>query len=75
MATQHQHGNHEEHANEAARSSERAQHEHTHQGHDHQGHDHAAMIADFRRRFWVSLVLTAPILAFSPMIQRFLGLK
>ncbi|HKJ71828.1 MAG TPA: hypothetical protein VKA55_08770, partial [Gammaproteobacteria bacterium] len=32
------------------------------------------MIADFRRRFWVSLVLTAPILALSPMIQSFLGL-
>ena len=38
------------------------------------GHDHEAMIADFRRRFWVSLVLTVPILLLSPMIQRFLGL-
>ncbi|SFD71015.1 Cu2+-exporting ATPase [Thiohalospira halophila DSM 15071] len=32
------------------------------------------MIADFRRRFWVSLVLTVPILALSPMIQDFLAL-
>ncbi|MGM0476132.1 MAG: copper-translocating P-type ATPase [Pseudomonadota bacterium] len=32
------------------------------------------MIADFRRRLWVSLALTAPILALSPMIQGFLGL-
>jgi Cu2+-exporting ATPase len=32
------------------------------------------MIADFRRRFWVSLALTVPILLLSPMIQRFLGL-
>jgi Cu2+-exporting ATPase len=41
---------------------------------DHAGHDHEAMIADFRRRFWVSLALTVPILLLSPMIQRFLGL-
>ena len=38
-------------------------------------HDHGAMIADFRKRFWVSLVLTVPILALSPMIQAFLGLE
>ena len=41
----------------------------------HEGHDHAAMIADYRRRFWVSLVLTAPILLLSPLIQEFLGLE
>ncbi len=41
----------------------------------HGGHDHAAMIADFRRRFWVSLVLTVPILALSPLIQDFLGYR
>nr|WP_263788664.1 copper-translocating P-type ATPase [Salinibacter grassmerensis] len=34
---------------------------------------HAAMVADFRRRFFVSLVATLPILALSPMIQRWLG--
>jgi len=38
-------------------------------------HDHGAMIADYRRRFWVSLVLTVPVLALSPMIQSFLGLR
>jgi Cu2+-exporting ATPase len=32
------------------------------------------MIADFRRRFWVSLGLTVPILLLSPMVQRILGL-
>jgi Cu2+-exporting ATPase len=45
------------------------------QGGHHGGHDHAAMIADFRRRFWVSLALTLPVLALSPMIQGFLGLE
>ncbi len=43
---------------------------------EHGGHHdhHAMMIADYRRRFWVSLILTLPILALSPMIERFLGL-
>lgn len=36
---------------------------------------HAMMIVDFRRRFWVSLILTVPILALSPLVQRFLGLE
>jgi len=45
-----------------------------HTGHGAGGHDHAAMVADFRRRFWVSLALTPPVLALSPMIQGFLGL-
>jgi len=31
----------------------------------HGGHDHARMVADFRRRFWISLALTVPILALS----------
>jgi Cu2+-exporting ATPase len=46
--------------------------EHTGHGEDHQGH-HAEMVEDFRRRFWVSLVATVPILALSPMIQQWLG--
>jgi len=40
-------------------------------GHDH----HAMMIADFRTRFWISLVLTVPVLVLSPMVQEFLGLS
>src|SRR5262249_44549518 len=40
----------------------------------HAGH-HAAMVADFRRRFWVSLALTVPVVLLSPMIQSFLGVK
>ena len=38
--------------------------------HDH----HAMMVADYRRRFWVSLAVTLPILALSPLIQQALGL-
>jgi Cu2+-exporting ATPase len=32
------------------------------------------MIEDYKRRFWISLLLTIPILLLSPMIQKFLGL-
>lgn len=43
-------------------------------GHGEMGHDHhRMMIADFRKRFWVSLALTIPILALAPMIQQFMG--
>jgi Cu2+-exporting ATPase len=62
---------------------------HEHMGHDmgsmHEGHDmsghgghgshHAMMVADFRRRFWVSLIISIPILLLSPLIQKFLGLE
>ncbi|MFO7658355.1 MAG: copper-translocating P-type ATPase [Bacteroidales bacterium] len=40
--------------------------------HNHSGH-HALMVQDFRKRFWVSLVVTFPILLLSPMIQGLLG--
>lgn len=43
-------------------------------GGGHASH-HAHMVADFRKRFWVSLVLTFPILLLSPMIQKFLSLR
>ncbi|MEQ8966110.1 MAG: copper-translocating P-type ATPase [Azospirillaceae bacterium] len=45
-----------------------------HAGHQGGGHDHAAMIADYRRRFAVAIVLTVPILALSPMIRAAVGL-
>jgi cation transport ATPase len=42
--------------------------------HDHHGHD-AHMTADFRKRFWISLVLTLPILVLSPLLQTLVGLS
>ena len=42
----------------------------SHAGPDH----HAHMAADFRKRFWISLVLTLPILVLSPMLQELVGL-
>ncbi|MGZ4932464.1 MAG: copper-translocating P-type ATPase [Halobacteriota archaeon] len=35
----------------------------------HAGHE----VADFRRRFWISLIVTIPILILSPSIQEFAG--
>jgi Cu2+-exporting ATPase len=44
---------------------------------DHPAHHrdhHERMVGDFKRRFWICLILTIPIMALSPMIQGFLGL-
>ncbi|MDP4235354.1 MAG: heavy metal translocating P-type ATPase, partial [Bacteroidota bacterium] len=38
-------------------------------GQDH----HRMMIADFKKRFWISVAITAPVLILSPMIQLFFG--
>ena len=41
-----------------------------HAGHDH----HAMMIADFRKRFYVVLILTIPVMLLSTMIQHWLNI-
>lgn len=41
----------------------------------HEGHNHNSMIADFRKRFYVVLVLTIPIMLLSEMIQHFIGVN
>jgi Cu2+-exporting ATPase len=49
---------------------EHAGHSSGHGGHgvDHTGHEQM-----FRKRFWANLVLTIPVLLFSPMLQEWLG--
>ena len=44
---------------------------------NHDGHHdhHAHMAADFRKRFWIALALTLPILGLSPMLQTAVGLR
>ncbi|MEP1258077.1 MULTISPECIES: copper-translocating P-type ATPase [Cytophagales] len=42
------------------------------EGHDHSMH-HMHMIEDFKKRFWISLVITLPIVVLAPMIQGLLG--
>ena len=43
-----------------------------HGKHDHTQH-HKMMIRDFRTRFWISLIVTIPILILSPTVQSILG--
>ncbi len=57
-----------------------------HEGHGHSGHEghgkgrghsshHAHMARDFKKRFFISLAVTIPVLILSPMIQQFLGIS
>jgi Cu2+-exporting ATPase len=62
----HGHGNHENHGDHHGHGG--------HGGHDHSQH-HAMMIKDFRKRFWISLAISVPILILSPMIQGLLGVE
>ena len=85
MSTHHSHQGHHGHADHAA-GQRQGQHAHDdpklaatsgssrseHAGHG--GHDHGSMVADYRRRFWIALILTPPVLLLSPMIQHLLGI-
>jgi len=56
-------------------------HQKEHNGQDHSQsdansqHHHEHMVADFRRRFWISLGLSLPVLVLAPLIQGLLGLE
>ncbi len=47
-------------------------HDHNKNGHDHHNH-HAMMVKDFRKRFWISAILSLPVLLLSSVIQGWLG--
>ncbi|MDG5768138.1 copper-translocating P-type ATPase [Balneolales bacterium ANBcel1] len=72
----HEHHDHGQHDHSGHKEHDHHDHGHEHHSHDH-GHDHhahhAAMVEDFKFRFWWVLALTIPILGLSPMIQEFLG--
>jgi Cu2+-exporting ATPase len=59
---------HEHSMKEAAHHLDMQKHDHGGGGHAH----HEGMIDDFKKRFYVVLVLTLPIMALSPMIQHWL---
>jgi len=44
-----------------------------HSSHEH-GHNHNQMINDYKKRLWISLAITVPIVILSPMLQMFFGL-
>ncbi|WP_130806085.1 copper-translocating P-type ATPase [Senegalia massiliensis] len=60
--------------NEKNHHDEHQNHEHNHDDHDHSGH-HEMMIEDFKKRFFISLIVTIPILILSPMIQEWINLS
>lgn len=41
--------------------------------HEEHEHHHEHMIEDFKKRFWISLIITLPIIVLAPMIQELLG--
>lgn len=45
---------------------------HTEKHASHANH-HAGMVKEYKKRFWICLFLTIPVLALSPMIQHFIG--
>ena len=84
-STHHGHADHSESTDSASHEHREHSHHHAHAepgtgnsatsgGHDHSQH-HAHMIADFRRRFWISLTLSLPVLLLSSTLQSWVGLK
>jgi Cu2+-exporting ATPase len=72
---------HSKHEHQQHKKMDHSKMDHSKMQHDHSnipmgmaGHDHhKMMIEDFKKRFWVSLILTIPILVLSSMIQNFFG--
>jgi Cu2+-exporting ATPase len=72
---EHEHAHHDDHSDHKKTGDHGEHHGHDdHQSHGGHGDHHRHMIADFKKRLAVSLVLTVPILLLSPMIQQFLGI-
>jgi P-type Cu2+ transporter len=65
------HTDHSDHTELADHEMEDHSEHEMHAGHGGHG-DHAAM---FRRRFWITLVLTLPIVAYSEMVQEWFGFR
>src|SRR5699024_7347559 len=66
------HHNHETHSNHSQHNHDDHQ---SHGDHSHHGHhDHGDMVTDFKKRFYISLIITIPILILSPMLQDLVGL-
>lgn len=68
----HNHEDHEQHEHHDHGHDDHGGHEH--HSHGHMGHDHGDMVKEFRTKFFISLIITIPVLLLSPMIQNFLGI-
>src|SRR5699024_11856428 len=62
------HGGHEHHEHASGGHGQEGQH---HAGHGHG--DHGDHVGQFRRLFWVMLVLGLPVVAFNPLFADLLG--
>lgn len=85
----HNHDQHEHsHKHSHDHSGEENKEHHNHHNHDHHNHEdhkghschdlsntdhHKMMIEDYKKRFYLSLILTIPVLILSPLIQSFLN--
>jgi len=67
------HGNNHIHHDETISVGEERKIEHITE-HKHENH-HEKMLRDFKKRFFISMILTAPILLLSPLLQQVLGYK
>ena len=75
-ASHHEHGAHKAHSGHG--STEHADHagHGEHGGHGHAGHDHAGHgdhVAQFRRLFWIMLVLAIPVVGFNETFAHLIG--
>ena len=73
------HKNHHPHKENDKHAEHSGNHNHHHGDkanghHDHTAH-HKMMVKDFKKRFWISLVLTVPVLLLSKMFQSLLGFE
>ncbi|WP_186668881.1 copper-translocating P-type ATPase [Sporosarcina sp. BP05] len=66
--------NHSHHHHEPEKHIAKEEHLNHKEQHGHEGHHnhHTHMVEDFKKRFYISLIVTIPILVLSPMIQMFL---
>lgn len=71
---EHSKHNHTQHHPEPRGSRENNHTKHRHNSHGAHSHNHEKMINDFKRRFYISVITTIPIVILTPMIQHWLGL-
>ncbi|MDP4549618.1 heavy metal translocating P-type ATPase [Alkalihalobacillus macyae] len=62
-----------EHSNHEHQNDQSSSHNEHGAEHDHSSH-HAHMVEDFKKRFYISLLVTLPVLILSPMLQGFVNL-
>jgi len=69
-----EHDHHHDHHHHHSHDHHHDHHHHHSHGHNHHhDHNHGDMIEDFKKRFYISAIVTIPILILSPMLQSFVN--